>query len=114
MLRFRHVVIALVTLDFTAFTLWALAEGGVTGWIAPFLDTPMFMQTGIDLAIALTLFVTWMWRDARSRGLNPWAWALLTCCTGSIGALVYVVRRDFAPVQAELRPDAAVRGTMAA
>lgn len=48
-------------------------------------------QVLVDLVIALSLFLVWMWRDAKAAGRNPWPWVLLTLTTGSIAPLVYLI-----------------------
>ena len=47
-------------------------------------------------AIALSLFAIWMFQDARTRGVSAVPYLLLMLCLGSIGALVYLVRREWA------------------
>jgi hypothetical protein len=48
----------------------------------------------IDLSIALTLVSVWMWNDARDRGMSPVPYVLLTLAAGSVGPLLYLIRRE--------------------
>ena len=57
-------------------------------------------QVFIDLVIALTLFLVWMFVDARERAIPAWPYALLILTTGSIGALAYLVHRAAKSVRA--------------
>jgi len=48
----------------------------------------------VDLVIALTLVLVWMWRDAQATGRNVWPWVLLTLVAGSFGPLGYLLTRQ--------------------
>ncbi len=47
-----------------------------------------------DLCISLTLVVAWMVRDGRARGRSVLGYVALTIATGSIGPLLYLLRRE--------------------
>ncbi len=64
---------------------------GYLGIFLPLLQSFAGGQVFADLVIALALFLVWMWRDAKTRGRNPWPWILLTCTTGSFGPLLYLL-----------------------
>lgn len=91
---------------FAAFTGWVIFEHGLVGLFESTLASPANLQVALDLVIALGLFVVWMFRDARERGLSPYLYAILIFATGSIGALVYLIRREYATgsVSAPARP----------
>ena len=90
----RSLLLLAVLLPFLAYTAWAFADVGLVGAFEAALGTPVGVQVGLDLLIALGLFVFWMWQDASARGRNPLGWTLLVCGTGSIGALVYLIARE--------------------
>jgi hypothetical protein len=46
--------------------------------------------------IALSLILAWIWRDARTRGATLWPYVLLTAAFGSVGPLLYLIRRESA------------------
>lgn len=71
----------------------ALNAHGYWGIIEPHFRTFGAAQVFTDLVIALTLVMTWMVRDARASGRNPWGWVAFTLVTGSIGPLVYLILR---------------------
>lgn len=79
---------------FTAFSLWVTFT---EGYLA-FLDVPRGsmwgLQITLDLVIAISLFVGWMWRDARTSGVPPLPYFLLCLTVGSIGALAYLIHRS--------------------
>ncbi len=47
----------------------------------------------IDLLIALVLIVGWMGGDARERNVSALPYVVLTVALGSVGPLVYLIRR---------------------
>jgi hypothetical protein len=48
----------------------------------------------VDLTIALSLVTLWMWQDAAERGIGVFPYVLLTLTLGSIGPLLYLLRRE--------------------
>jgi hypothetical protein len=88
----RNVLIAILTpfLGLTAVALW---QHGYWGIFQPHFESTAGAQVLVDLGIALTLFLAWMWKDAKATGRNPWPWLGLTLTTGSIGPLVYLLTR---------------------
>ena len=57
------------------------------------LQTSAGWQVLADLTIALTLFLVWMWQDAKVTRRNPWPWILITLTLGSFGPLIYLLTR---------------------
>ena len=58
-----------------------------------------FTKRAFDLLIALSLVSVWIWQDARAHDTSPWPYLIITALTGSIGPLLYLLRRpaDSAP-----------------
>lgn len=87
--------LALVLL-FLAFTIPSTVLVLDTGYFA-FIHLagrePWALQMLVDLAIACAVFTGWMWKDAASRRLRAWPYALLILTLGSIGILAYLIRR---------------------
>ncbi len=88
-----QMILALVLVDFAAFTGWTIYNEGIVDAFAFLGEHLWTMQVGIDLVLAITFITVWMWRDARKRGVNPIPWVLLTVVTGSLGWLTYLVAR---------------------
>jgi hypothetical protein len=94
-MNWRVIVLLAVLADFLAFTGYVLAEYGFVGlWLAAF-DNVAAMQVLFDLVVACLLISAWMVRDAAKRGWNPWPFVVLTLATGSVGPLVYLIRREW-------------------
>lgn len=51
-------------------------------------------QVSLDLIVALSLIVVWMWRDAREHKVSPLAFVVITVVAGSLGPLLYLFRRS--------------------
>lgn len=78
---------------FWALSAVALWQHGYWGLFAPLLQTYAGWQVLADLAIALTLFMVWMWHDAKAMGRNVWPWIVATLALGSFGPLFYLLTR---------------------
>jgi len=86
-------LVALYTVEFIAFTLWAVwTQGWSESWAAV-VATPANLQVLFDLITACSIALVFLWMDARRVGINPLPYVVLTAVTGSIGLLAYAVRR---------------------
>jgi hypothetical protein len=92
----RAAVPLVALLVFGAYTLSVMAHSGVLGFLTLAGREPWALQMLLDLLLSLGLFVIWMLRDARERGLPGWLYAVLTLTCGSPGALAYLVHRGLA------------------
>jgi hypothetical protein len=90
----QRFALTLTFIAFCALSAIALWQHGWRGIIEPHFQTFGAAQVFADLVIALSLFLVWMWRDARASGRNPWLWLALTLVAGSIGALLYLLLRE--------------------
>jgi cadmium resistance protein CadD (predicted permease) len=71
----------------------AVWQHGLLGIFAPIFQSLAAAQIFVDLLIALTLVMLWIWHDARAIGRNPWIWIVATLATGSFGPLIYLLTR---------------------
>lgn len=90
----KQIVLGLVLLDFTGLTAYAVYSYGFAGFFEAVTANVATICAFADLVIALSLIVVWMWQDARDRGWSPMPYALLTLGLGSVGPLVYLIRRE--------------------
>lgn len=86
--------ITLVLLVFGVFSGYVMYQIGYTGiWRAGFSGLGE-MQILADLVIACAVIGLWMIGDARARGINPLPYLLLVLVGGSLGVLLYLLRRQ--------------------
>ncbi len=90
----KQIVLWVVLLDFVALTAYAVYQQGYMAFYDNIFGSPIGVQLGVDLVLALGLALTWMWNDARERGAAFWPYLLVTCVLGTIGPLVYLIRRE--------------------
>jgi len=92
----KNVLLALVFVDFLVLSGWAMWEVGYLGIFAVALKGPGEAQVFADLCIALTFGSRWLYRDARTRGWNPWPWLVSVPLLGSISLVGYWAAREWA------------------
>ncbi|MCA9606213.1 MAG: hypothetical protein KC619_11490 [Myxococcales bacterium] len=91
----KKIGLVLLLLDFAALTAWAAVTGSSSEQLEALLTNPWGIQISIDLCIAASFAMRWMWKDAKLRGINPLPWVLAVVPTGSLAILAYAVRRGF-------------------
>ena len=102
----KQIVLALVAFDFTALTGYALYEMGPAGLWEAMTANIMTITAAVDLCIALFLGCWWMVRDAKQFGINPVPYIILTLFTGSLGPLLFLIKREGAVLENRLPADA--------
>jgi hypothetical protein len=74
---------------FTALSIEVLWQFGYVGFVEWALHNGATQLVFVDLAIALTIVMAVVWRDAARRGRTAWPYLLLTLGFGSAGPLLY-------------------------
>ena len=82
-----------ILIAFSVFTLYAVYQHGYIGIFQQALVNTATVQVFLDLTIALSLVILWIWQDAQKQDIAPLPYILLTLTLGSIGPLLYLVRR---------------------
>jgi len=97
----RIVLIALPLLAFSAYTglIIFTDPDGYLGFVWLALRERWAMQMLLDVGLALTLFLLWMWRDAKERRIFVWPYVIACLALGSIGALAYLLHRELRRAQ---------------
>ena len=91
----RALGLVAVLIGFGALTAAALVDVGYWGILAPHFQTLGAGQVLADLVILATLAGAWMLRDARSSGVPPWPYVVLTLAAGSFDPLLYLLHREW-------------------
>lgn len=87
----QRTILVIVLTAFLALTALALYFDGLIAIFEPLWTRWAGAQLVIDLVIALSLWLVWMWKDAKAAGRSPWLWVILTFGTGSIAPLIYLL-----------------------
>lgn len=88
-----HLPKALVLAVLLPFALYSTYVVYTVGYIPIFTShfNVVGMQVLVDLVIACSLAMVWMWRDAAATGRNVWPYLITTLFLGSIGPLAYLL-----------------------
>jgi hypothetical protein len=89
----KQIGFGVVLADFLALTAYTFYQHGYLGFYALVTANAATVQLLADAVIALSLITLWMWRDARARGVSVFPYVVVTLVLGSIGPLLYLVRR---------------------
>lgn len=89
----KQIALGVVLFDFLALTAYAVAQYGFVGVFEQAAANAATLTLFADLGIALSLVMAWMWQDARQRGISPIPYVLITFALGSVGPLLYLIRR---------------------
>jgi len=89
----QRILLLITLILFGALTAAGLWQEGPAGIVAPHFQSLAGSQVFVDLVIALSLVIVWIWRDAKAQGRNPWPWIIATLAVGSFGPLVYLLTR---------------------
>jgi len=103
-MNWKRIGFGLLLADFAAFTGWVVWQYGYVGLFDAAVANAATTQVLIDLVVACSIGMYWIWTDARARRLNPWPYLVATTFLGSIGLLAYVVRRAGTPAPAAAPP----------
>lgn len=88
-----RLVLVPVLAVFTVLSALALWQHGYWGILEPHFTSFGGGQVLMDLVIALSLVMVWLWNDAKQSGRNPWPWVVVTLVAGSFGPLLYLLSR---------------------
>lgn len=90
----RLIALIAVILAFGALTAQALMDAGYLGIFLSPLESWAGTQVLFDLVIVCVLAILWMLNDAKTSGVNPWPFIVITLAAGSFGPLFYLVARE--------------------
>lgn len=87
----QRLTLIAVLIPFTLLSVVALFHHGYQGIFQLAFQTFGGAQVLADLFIAISLFLIWLWNDARENNRNPWPWILISLTLGSFGPLMYLL-----------------------
>ncbi len=91
----KQIGISVLLAGFVGLNVYAVAQHGYVGVFEAALATPAGVAVFVDLCISLSLLaLCWLVPDARDRGLSALPYLVLTVAFGSIGPLIYLIRRE--------------------
>jgi len=89
----RQIGLSIVLVGFAALNAYCFYAFGTVGFLHAALANAATVAVLADLVIALTMVAVWMARDAAQRGVTVLPYLLLTIFLGSVGPLLYLLRR---------------------
>ena len=92
-MNLKQIGLGLVLADFVALTAYAVWHYGYLAFFDIHAMNAINVQVFVDLCIALAMVASWMWQDARARGVSAVPYLVATLFLGSIGPLFYLFRR---------------------
>jgi hypothetical protein len=93
-MSWKQIGLSLVLADFLGLSAYAVYQHGYLGFFEAMAANAATTAALADLTIALGMVVVWMWQDARDRGVSPLPYVVLTATLGSVGPLLYLIRRE--------------------
>ena len=90
----KQIGLSLVLLAFGAVEAYSVWQVGYRGLFEQALGSVGATLGFLDLCVALGLVTVWLVQDARDRGISPVPYMLLTLGLGSVGPLLYLIRRE--------------------
>jgi hypothetical protein len=82
-----------VLIGFLGLNAYVIYQYGYIGFLEQALTNTATVAVFVDLTIALSLVLLWLWQDARERGVSVLPYIVLTFVLGSVGPLLYLIRR---------------------
>ncbi|MCA9575499.1 MAG: hypothetical protein R3B40_30815 [Polyangiales bacterium] len=89
----QKLLLSVLFVDFAALNAYVVYAMGYDGFVRAALDNVGTIAMLVDLAIALGLVLFWMVQDARRRGVSVLPYVPLMVLFGSVGPLLYLLRR---------------------
>jgi hypothetical protein len=89
----KRIGLGIILVDFIALNAWVIYQYGYVGFFTAMFANIATIAVFVDLTIALSLIAYWMWQDARKEGRAFLPYFLLTLTLGSVGPLLYLIRR---------------------
>jgi len=95
----KQLGLGVLLVAFVGLEVYAIEQHGVVGLFEACLANAATTVAFVDLVIALGMVSLWVIFDARDHGVSPLPYVVLTLTLGSVGPLLYLIRRERVPVR---------------
>ena len=92
-MNLKQIALGTVLAGFSILTAYALLEYGYVGFFREVISNLASVTLLVDLVISLTIILVYLGNDANERGFSAVPYLLLTLAFGSVGPLLYLIRR---------------------
>jgi hypothetical protein len=92
-MNIKQIALGIVLAGFSILTAYALLGYGYVGFFREVISNLASVTLLVDLVISLTIILAFLGNDARERGVSLVPYLLLTLAFGSVGPLLYLIRR---------------------
>lgn len=92
-MNLKQIALGIVLAGFSILTAYALFRYGYVGFFREVISSLASVTLLVDLIISLTIILVYLGNDARERGVSAVPYLLLTLAFGSVGPLLYLIRR---------------------
>lgn len=92
-MNIKKLLLGFLFVNFAAFNAYVVYAMGYEGFVRGALANLGSIAVLVDLSIALSLIFGWMVLDARRRGASVLLYVPLIVAFGSVGPLLYLLRR---------------------
>ena len=93
-MKIKQIGLGIVLAGFSILTAYALLEYGYVGFFREAISNLASVTLLVDLVISLTIILVYLGHDANERGVSAVPYLLLTLAFGSVGPLLYLIRRS--------------------
>ena len=93
-MNIKQIGLAVVLADFVALTGVTVYNYGYIGIFEAAFSSLIGAVFMADIVISLSLILIWMNRDAKQFGISTLPYVVLTFAFGSVGPLLYLIRRE--------------------
>ena len=92
-MNIKQIALGIVLAGFSILTAYSLIGYGYTGFFRDVTSNLASVTLLVDLVISLTIILVYLGNDARERRVSAVPYLLLTLAFGSVGPLLYMIRR---------------------
>ena len=92
-MNIKQITLGFVLAAFSLLTAYTLLRYGYVGFFREVISNLASLTVMVDLVISLTIILVYLGNDANQRGIAVVPYLLLTLAFGSVGPLLYLIRR---------------------